>query len=152
MGRLTNGCWCQANRPQRQEDERTNVNSELPKKIAACVSALSPSCKEAARLQSQAMARPLSFSERLGLGLHLLICSWCRRFSAQVRLLHSTMSECPEHDHAEPSFGLSAQARERIERRLRVSQQQHLADCKVRVIAPDHFREGGLSARRTSPA
>jgi hypothetical protein len=136
---------------QWQEDERMNVNSERPKKLAACVSVLSLSCKEAARLQSQAMARPLSFSERLGLGLHLLICSWCRRFGSQVRLLHLTMNECPEHEHAEPSLGLSVEARERIERRLRVSQQQHLADRKVRVIAPDHFPEGGLSARKTSP-
>ncbi len=124
---------------QWQEDERMNVNSERPKKIAACVSALSLSCKEAARLQSQAMTRPLSFSERLGLGLHLLICSWCRRFGAQVKLLHSTMNEFPEHEYAEPSLGLSVEARERIERRLRVSQQQQPADCKARVVAPNQL-------------
>ncbi len=137
--------------PKWPEDERTNVNSELPKKPAACVSALSLSCKEAARLQSHAMARPLSFLERLGLGLHLLICSWCRRFGSQVRLLHSTMNECPEREHAEPSRSLSAEARERIERRLRVSQQPQLAECKVHVVAPDHFAEGRFSARKTSP-
>jgi hypothetical protein len=94
------------------------VNSELSKRLAACLSTLSPSCKHAARLQSQALIQPLSLPERFGLRLHLLICGWCRRFGEQVKFLHSTTHQYLENEKADALPGLTAESRARIKRAI----------------------------------
>ena len=94
------------------------VNSEFPKRLAACFGTLSPSCKQAAKLQSQALVQPLSWPERLGLRLHLLICAWCRRFGEQVTFLHSAAPQCPENEKTNALPGLTAEGRERIKRAM----------------------------------
>lgn len=42
------------------------------------------SCKEATRLMSQELDRPLGLSERIGLRLHVLICTGCSNFRRQM--------------------------------------------------------------------
>jgi hypothetical protein len=81
--------------------------------------ALSPNCREAARLQSEALDKKLSFSKRVGLALHLMICKWCRRYGKQIRFLRSAAEQCPEHLTEAVPQKLSAEARERIRERLR---------------------------------
>jgi hypothetical protein len=76
------------------------------------VSALSPNCKEAARLQSAALDRRLGLLERLGLRCHLLLCKWCGRYGKQIKFLGAAARE------QTPAHGLSTEARERIKRRL----------------------------------
>lgn len=49
------------------------------------------SCKEAIRLASQALDRPLSLRVRLGLRLHLLLCSACGAAARQMRALDSVI-------------------------------------------------------------
>lgn len=44
-------------------------------------------CKDASRLISERHERPLSFRERWGLRLHLMMCLYCRRFERQVALI-----------------------------------------------------------------
>lgn len=46
-------------------------------------------CKEASELVSQSYDRRLSWGERLGLRLHLAICSACTRFARQLRFLRA---------------------------------------------------------------
>lgn len=46
-----------------------------------------PTCKQASKLISVSLDRPLSWSERVQLKLHLLICTPCRRFRQQLRML-----------------------------------------------------------------
>ncbi len=46
------------------------------------------SCRDATRLISRRLDEPLARRERWALRLHLLFCYWCRRFAAQVRVLH----------------------------------------------------------------
>jgi predicted anti-sigma-YlaC factor YlaD len=48
-------------------------------------------CKSATRLVSEAQERPLSVRERMGLNIHLLMCSGCRNFSEQIPLLRQAM-------------------------------------------------------------
>lgn len=43
-------------------------------------------CKQASQLVSQSLDRPLLWSERLQLKLHLFICNPCRRFKQQLKL------------------------------------------------------------------
>ncbi len=58
-------------------------------------------CKQASALVSQSLDRPLSWSERGQLKLHLFICNPCRRFAQQLKLLATAMhlrSEIIEND------------------------------------------------------
>jgi hypothetical protein len=81
--------------------------------------ALLPSCRDASRLQSEALDCELSVSKRLGLSLHLLVCKWCRRYGKQIRFLRNAAHEHPEHLTEAVPQRLSEEARERIKRRLR---------------------------------
>jgi len=45
------------------------------------------SCREATRLASQGLDRPLSFGERVRLRVHLAVCAGCTNFSRQAELL-----------------------------------------------------------------
>src|SRR6266567_4735505 len=82
-------------------------------------SAISPNCKEAVRLQSEALDHQLPGMERLGLRLHLVLCKWCRRYGKQIRLLRDAAHEHPEKLADTAPQKLSAVAKERISRSLR---------------------------------
>ena len=81
--------------------------------------AISPNCKEAVRLQSEALDHQLPGLERLGLRLHLVLCKWCRRYGKQIRLLHDATHEHPEELADAAPQKLSRAARERISQSLR---------------------------------
>ncbi len=80
---------------------------------------LSPTCKEAARRQSEAMDQRLSSSRRLGLKLHLLLCKWCRRYGKQLKFLRSAAHQCEQHESEAAGASLSPEARERLKAALR---------------------------------
>ncbi|HVY70227.1 MAG TPA: zf-HC2 domain-containing protein [Verrucomicrobiae bacterium] len=79
---------------------------------------MSPSCKQAARLQSDSLDRKLRLSERLGLRLHLLLCKWCRRYGQQVRFLRDAARRNTEKLAGPGTGRMSDEARERIKRSL----------------------------------
>jgi hypothetical protein len=95
-----------------------NWLSKLSGALGRGVTLISPSCKEATRLQSEAMARKLSLFERVGLRLHLLLCAWCRRYGSQLKFLRSTSQEWEQHEGPAPSQRLSPEASERIKQKL----------------------------------
>jgi hypothetical protein len=84
--------------------------------------ALMPSCRDASRLQSEALDRELSFSKRLGLSMHLLMCKWCRRYGKQIRFLRDAAREQSENLSEAVPQKLSSEARERIKRRLQAGE------------------------------
>jgi hypothetical protein len=49
------------------------------------------SCRDVTRLVLQGEDRRLSFAERLGVRLHLLICQACPRFVRQVRFMRGAV-------------------------------------------------------------
>jgi hypothetical protein len=75
-----------------------------------------PTCREVTRLQSEALDKRLPFSKRVGLRLHLLVCSWCRRYGKQIRFLREAMHDNPEELSEASSQSLSPEARERMKR------------------------------------
>ena len=80
---------------------------------------LSPGCKTATRLQSEALDRKLPLRQRFGLRFHLLLCKWCRRYGKQITFLRNAA-----HEHADELAkplprALLTEARERIKQRLR---------------------------------
>jgi hypothetical protein len=136
--RLTIECCRWANRHDGGEKmKEIFVNSELPKKLAVCLNTVSPSCKQAARLQSKGLIQPLSWSERLGLRVHLLICGWCRRFGEQTRFLNSATHQCPERERASALPGLPTEGRERIKRAMQASRSDKCCQANLTVAAPE---------------
>lgn len=56
------------------------------------------SCKEVSKLLSQARERPLGLRERLGLRLHLMMCSGCTNFRKQLEFIGAAMRRLHERD------------------------------------------------------
>jgi hypothetical protein len=75
-------------------------------------------CREAVRLVSAREDRPLRPAERLGLLFHLMICTWCRRFAHQVRVLTGVLRAGPADVSMPPDARLDAESRARIRTRL----------------------------------
>jgi hypothetical protein len=86
-------------------------------RLVKVIRALAPNCKEAIRLQSDALDRPLSLFQRIGLRIHLAFCVWCKRYGKQIKFLRTAAQHC-EHDHS-PKHTLPLEARERIKRALK---------------------------------
>lgn len=80
---------------------------------------LSPNCREASRLQSEQLERPLSGSQRVGLRIHLLLCRWCRRYGSQLHFLRRVAREPEWGNHPGEKVALSPGARERLKRAVR---------------------------------
>ena len=59
------------------------------------------SCREASRLISEAMDRPLSFTEKIALRLHVRICDACTRFTRQLEFLRRALKSFPGPDDPE---------------------------------------------------
>jgi predicted anti-sigma-YlaC factor YlaD len=79
---------------------------------------LNLNCREAGRLVSEGMDRELALMERIGLRIHLVICSACRAWRRQLTLIRTAIRKdaavavgtAPEHVRTK----LSDAARERI--------------------------------------
>ena len=96
---------------------------KLMKSLARGIGELSPSCREAARLQSIAFDRKLTLRQRFGLRVHLLLCRWCRRYGKQIKFLQDAAHEHP-HEMVEPApQRLSDEARDRIKKKLQAEGQ-----------------------------
>jgi hypothetical protein len=95
-----------------------NWSTKVIKTFAQRLAALSPSCKEATRLQSAALDRRLTLLERLGLRCHLVLCKWCCRYGRQIKFLRTVGREHAQDDQHSLQPPLSCEARERIKRVL----------------------------------
>ena len=80
---------------------------------------ISPKCREASRLQSEALDHALSPLQRLGLRLHLVLCKWCRRYGKQLGFLRQAAHEHQDKVAEAAPQTLSPEARERLRRALR---------------------------------
>ena len=89
-------------------------------RLIKAINAFSPNCKEAIRLQSDALDRPLPLLRRIGLWIHLTLCVWCKRYGKQIKFLRTAAQHC-EHDHS-PEQTMPPEARERIKRALKTDE------------------------------
>jgi hypothetical protein len=94
-----------------------NFLKRLAAALKSACRTLSPDCREASRLQSEALDHSLSAPRRAGLRMHLLLCRWCRRYGKQVRFLRQAVREHP--DEVNEGQTLSPEARERLKQSLR---------------------------------
>ena len=100
-----------------------NRPKELINALARGAAELSPSCKAAARLQSEALDHQLPWRQRLGLRIHLCLCRWCRRYGQQLAFLRDAAHEHPDRVIGSVPQKLSDEARERIRQKLRANQE-----------------------------
>jgi len=73
-----------------------------------------PTCKQASKLISLSLDRPLSWSEKLQLKLHLLICTACRRFKKQLILLGVALKLRRKMIENDPDIKLPLEVKNRI--------------------------------------
>ena len=95
-----------------------NFLKNLARSLIGGIRALSPNCREASRLQSDALDRPLSFHKQIGLRIHLVLCQWCRRYGKQILLLRQAVRAQPDKVNDATPSALSPEARARFKRVL----------------------------------
>src|SRR5262245_5019561 len=87
--------------------------------LKTAVRTLSPNCREASRLQSAALDRPLRFWKWFGLRIHRRLGRWCRRYGQQIRILREAAHEHSDEVANAAPDRLSPEARERLKQALR---------------------------------
>jgi hypothetical protein len=75
-------------------------------------------CEDAARLLSDREERELTFIEKLGLNIHLAICSGCRRYKRSLAMLRRILRRARGADTTASEVKLPKEARARIANRL----------------------------------
>lgn len=76
-------------------------------------------CKQASELVSQSLDRPLSWSNRLQLKLHLLICKFCKRFFKQMHGMKHAAKQMQQNIESDDSITLSDSAKQKIRDQLK---------------------------------
>ncbi len=71
-------------------------------------------CKQASQLVSQSLDRPLSWSERVQLKLHLLICDACRHFKQQLNQLLIAIQQLKNETVLDQTIQLPIDAKTKI--------------------------------------
>lgn len=71
-------------------------------------------CREASQLISQSLDRPLSWSERWQLKIHLWMCNACRRFKKQLNQLKQHLKMLMQQTEHDESIQLSQAAKQAI--------------------------------------
>ncbi|KIA81560.1 hypothetical protein QR66_04280 [Chromobacterium piscinae] len=61
------------------------------------------SCREASRLISAGLDRPLGIAEHLKLRMHLLLCGNCRQFSQQLQLMRRAARRAGDGEDGMPN-------------------------------------------------
>ena len=76
------------------------------------------SCKQVTRLVSLSYEKRLSWPERVGVRMHLLMCRFCTRFAQQMRFLHTACHSFQQAPREDDTIYLSQAARLRIHHAL----------------------------------
>ena len=78
-------------------------------------------CKQTSDLISQGLDRHLPFSQRLGVRIHLLMCSTCRQYEKQLRFIRQATGKLSQdaESRGQAAPPLPAKARERIKSALK---------------------------------
>ena len=95
----------------------TGTTSRIKSAINRVLGWLAFSCHDMSRLSSQSLDTSLPRFTRFRMGVHFLICKWCRRYRVQIALLRRACSQ-PASDAPESGPTLPPEARERIRKNL----------------------------------
>ncbi len=79
-------------------------------------------CKQASKLISQSLDRPLSWYELIQLRLHLMMCGACNRFKKQLKSLHIGLLKIVSNIENDSAIQLPLDAKTRIAEKLKSDQ------------------------------
>ena len=71
-------------------------------------------CKQASQFISASLDRPLTFSERLMLKLHLFICNKCRQFSQHLQTIRVAIKTMVDSIEGNNNIEMPSAAKKRI--------------------------------------
>ena len=80
-------------------------------------------CKQASKLISQSLDRPLSWSERMQLRLHMMICDACSQFKKQLNLLRVALQNIKTNIENDSTITLPLAAKARIMEQIKSDQE-----------------------------
>jgi hypothetical protein len=80
-------------------------------------------CKEASKLVSQSLDRPLTWLEKIQLKLHLLICNPCTQFKRQLNMLRTALQRVRNGVEHDSTIKLPLDVKNRILHRIESDQQ-----------------------------
>jgi hypothetical protein len=89
-----------------------NIRLKLRRKL---LSSLQP-CRDVTAVMSESLERQLSLAERIKMRLHMMVCTWCKRYLEQITLMKTLFNGAPTPTQTEH---LSNEARNRILDRLK---------------------------------
>lgn len=95
-----------------------NIVESLKKRWVAWVWNHTPNCAEMSRMASQSFEKPLPLRTRFNMGLHYLICVWCKRYWKHLKFLNAAAPRLDAPANGPAARGLSAEAKRRIVQRL----------------------------------
>ncbi len=75
-------------------------------------------CKQASRIISQSLDKPLSWSDRMKLKFHLFICDACTNFNRQLRLIRNAIQHMRHETENDTSIQLNLDAKARIKQAI----------------------------------
>lgn len=71
-------------------------------------------CKQASQLISQSLDHPLSWSQKVKLRLHLLVCIPCNQFKQQLKLLRVALQRIKNATENDQNIQLPLDVKDRI--------------------------------------
>ena len=71
-------------------------------------------CKQSSQLISQSLDRPLSWSDRVQLRLHLFLCNACKRFKHQLNQICRAVQRATQYTEDDHAIELPIDAKVRI--------------------------------------
>ncbi len=80
-------------------------------------------CKQASKLVSQSLDRPLTWSEKVLLRLHLLICDPCTQFKRQLNMLRTALRKIRNDMENDHTIKLPLEVKDRILHTIESDQQ-----------------------------
>ena len=82
-------------------------------------------CKDVSKLVSESLEHELPFRQRLGMRIHLMMCSLCRKYNRQALLLRELFRRMArfEEDQPDSRQHLPEATRERIKQILRTDRE-----------------------------
>lgn len=78
-------------------------------------------CKQASELISQSLDQPLTWSSRIQLKFHLLICKYCARFNQQMHAMKLALNTLRSAIEDDESITLSVSAKKKIAQEIKKS-------------------------------
>lgn len=76
-------------------------------------------CREVSKLVSESLDRELSYTQKMGIRLHLLMCRYCARFARQLRKIRDLMRGM--EDNNIPHQAMDIESKDKLKEFLRKS-------------------------------